>query len=107
VTALSWLGDPAAEDYAREVLARLESGLDGAIRPRRIATARVDLALALARTGHLDEAAGHALVALRSGRIVPSSAWRVHEVLAAVEAQDLAEATELRETYDIVVRPQA
>jgi hypothetical protein len=60
VTALSWLGDPAAEDYAREVLTHLESGRDGAPRPRRIATARIDLALALVRIGNLDEAAGRA-----------------------------------------------
>jgi hypothetical protein len=100
VSALSWIGDPAAEDYAREVLARLESGRDGAIRARRIATAHVDLALALVRIGNLDEAAGHAMVALRSDRIVPSSAWRVQEILAAVEEQGLAEAAELREAYD-------
>jgi hypothetical protein len=104
VTALSWLGDPAAEDYAREVLTRLESGRDGAARPRRIATAHIDLALALVRIGNLDEATGHALVALRSGRIVPSSAWRVGEVLAAVETQVIAEAAELREAYEGVLR---
>jgi len=28
-TTLSWLGDPAAESYARQVLARLESAVDG------------------------------------------------------------------------------
>jgi transcriptional regulator with XRE-family HTH domain len=105
VTALSWIGDPAAEDYAREVLARLESGRDGAIRPRRIATARIDLALALVRIGNLDEAAGHAIVALRSGRIVPSSAWRAREILVAVEQHELAEAVELREAYDSIAQP--
>jgi hypothetical protein len=105
VTALSWLGDPAAVDYAREVLTRLESGLDGAPRPRRIATARIDLALALVRIGHLDEAAGQAIVALQSGRIVPSSTWRVEEVLAAVEALDLTEAAELRDSLDALSPP--
>ena len=69
VTALSWLGAAAAEGYAREVQARLESGRDGALRPRRIATARVDLALALVRVGNLDKAAGQA-TALACG-IVP------------------------------------
>jgi hypothetical protein len=32
-TTLSWLGDPAAEPYARQVLARLESVVDGPPRP--------------------------------------------------------------------------
>jgi transcriptional regulator with XRE-family HTH domain len=105
VTALSWIGDPAAEDFAREALARLESGRDGAIRPRRIATAHVDLALALVRIGNLDEAAGHAIVALRSGRIVPSSAWRVQEILAAVQEQGLAESLELLEAYEGIAPP--
>jgi transcriptional regulator with XRE-family HTH domain len=104
VTALSWLADPAAVNFAREVLTRLESGRDGA-RPRRIATARVDLALALVRAGNLDEAAGHAIVALRSGRIVPSSAWRVKEILAIVEEHDIAEAAELREAYEELSPP--
>jgi hypothetical protein len=33
VTTLAWIGDPAAEGYARDVLARLESGRDGGLRP--------------------------------------------------------------------------
>ena len=78
----------------------MESGRDGGIRPRRIATARLDLALALIRVGSLDEAAGQATIALRSGRIVPSSAWRAAEILTAVEATGLAEAAELRSAYD-------
>jgi hypothetical protein len=40
VTTLAWIADPAAEHHAREVLARLESGSDGGLRPRRIATAK-------------------------------------------------------------------
>ncbi|MDQ4105314.1 MAG: XRE family transcriptional regulator, partial [Actinomycetota bacterium] len=38
-TALSWLGDPAAEDIARHAAARYETGG----RPRRLATAYLDL----------------------------------------------------------------
>ena len=53
-TTLSWLGDPAAERYARQVLARVDTGLDGPPRPRRAATARLDLALALAATGRAE-----------------------------------------------------
>jgi hypothetical protein len=45
-TTLAWLGDPAAEGCARQVLARLESSDDGPPRPRRAASARLDLSLA-------------------------------------------------------------
>ena len=101
-TILSWLADQAAENYTREVLARLESGSDGGTRPRRIATARLDLALTLAGLGNLDEAAGQTLAALKSGRIVSSSAWRADEIVTAVESHRLAEAAELREAYDAI-----
>ena len=66
-TTLAWLGDPAAEAYARNVLARLESSIDGPPRPRRAATARLDLSLALIAAGRHDEAAGTALEAVTSG----------------------------------------
>jgi hypothetical protein len=102
VTTLSWIGDPAAEGYAREVLARLQSGRDGGPRPRRTATARLDLALILVGAGSLDEAAGQARAALESGRIVPSSAWCAGEIVAAVEAAGLREAAELRQAYEAV-----
>ncbi len=98
-TTLSWIGDRAAEGIAREVLARLESARDGGPRPRRTATARLDLALTLIRVGNLDEATSQAVTAVKSGRIVPSSAWRVAEVVAAVEQADLTEAFDLRELY--------
>jgi hypothetical protein len=100
VTTLSWIADPAAEDYAREVLARLESGRDGGFRPRRTATARRDLALTLVRIGNLDEAAEQALAALRSGHIVPSSAWRAAEILTAVDHAHLGTAADLRQAYE-------
>jgi hypothetical protein len=101
-TTLSWLGDPAAEPYAREVLARLESGRDGGPRPRRTASARLDLALALVAAEKPDEAAGQALAAMRSGRIVPSNAWRAAEIVLAVEAAGLPEGAELREAYETI-----
>lgn len=43
-TTLAWAGDPAAASVARDVIAELEQ--EGA-RPRRIASARLDLGLAL------------------------------------------------------------
>jgi hypothetical protein len=74
-TSLAWLGDPAGEQVAREVTDRYAHGP-----ARRLATARIDLGLILARDGRADEAAHLALLAADSGRLVPSNAWRVVEV---------------------------
>jgi transcriptional regulator with XRE-family HTH domain len=98
-TTLAWLGDPAAEGYARHILARLESAIDGPPRPRRAATARLDLSLALIAAGRDDEAAGTAMEAIASGRIVPSSYWRAREVIHAVTERGVPEAAELAEAY--------
>ncbi len=98
-TTLSWLGDPAAEDHARHVLRQLESPADGPPRPRRAASARIDLSLALAAVGKPDEAGGVALRAITSGRLVPSNYWRAGEVIEAVETHGVPEAAELPEAY--------
>jgi transcriptional regulator with XRE-family HTH domain len=98
-TTLAWLGDPAAERYARHVLVRLESSIDGPPRPRRAASARLDLSLALIAAGRHDEAAGTALEAISSGRIVPSNYWRAREVIQAVAQRGVPEAADLAEAY--------
>jgi hypothetical protein len=98
-TTLAWLGDPAAESYARSVLARLESAADGPPRPRRAASARLDLSLALIVAGGHDEAAGTALEAISSGRIVPSNYWRAREVIHAVAERGVPEAADLADAY--------
>ena len=98
-TTLAWLGDPAAEGYARHVLARLESAIDGPPRPRRAASARLDLSLALIAADRHDEAAGTALEAINSGRIVRSNYWRAREVIRAVAERGVPEAAELAEAY--------
>ena len=98
-TTLSWLGDPAAEPYARQVLARLESTVDGPPRPRRAASARLDLSLALIAAGRPDEAASTALEAVTSGRLVPSNYWRAREVIRAVAGKGVPEVRELTEAY--------
>ncbi|WP_431931686.1 helix-turn-helix domain-containing protein [Nonomuraea jabiensis] len=98
-TTLSWLGDPAAVGYARQVLVRLESTEDGGPRPRRAASARLDLALALLATDEPGEAGHVTLQAVMSGLLVPSNYWRAKEVIAGVEEHGLAEAVELREAY--------
>ena len=98
-TTLAWIGDPAAERYARQVLARLESTVDGPPRPRRAASARLDLSLALIAAGRHDEAAGTTLEAISSGRLVPSNYWRAREVIQAVAKRGVPEAAELAEAY--------
>ncbi|MBB5776913.1 hypothetical protein [Nonomuraea jabiensis] len=98
-TTLSWLGDPAAVGYARQVLARLESTEDGGPRPRRAASARLDLALALLATDDPGEAGHVTLQAVMSGLLAPSNYWRAIQVIAGVEEHGLAEAVELREAY--------
>jgi hypothetical protein len=98
-TTLAWAGDPGAEGHARQVLARLGSDADGNPRPRRAASARLDLALTLTGAGRLDEAAGTALDAVTSRLLVPSNFWRAEEVISAVAARAEPEVRELREAY--------
>ncbi|QXJ26379.1 transcriptional regulator [Actinomadura graeca] len=98
-TTLSWLGDPAAVPLARGVLDRLERPAAGPARPRRAASARLDLALALLTAEQADEAAQRALEAMGSGRLVPSNHWRAAEVVTAVEALGLPEAADLNEAF--------
>ncbi len=98
-TTLSWLADPAGEHVARLVLERLESSIDGPPRPRRAASARIDLSLALLAADKPDEAAGVALHAVTSGRLVPSNYWRAREVVQAVAEAGPAEAAELADAY--------
>lgn len=99
-TTLAWLGDAAAEPYAREVIARLTPSDDVTRWPRRVASAEIDLALVLLAHDRLDEACDAARKALLSGRVVPSNHWRALEVVKAVEDRKLPEAADLRETYE-------
>ena len=98
-TTLSWMGDPAAEPYARGVLERIEGLARGNARPRRAASARLDLALALLAANQPEEAVHRALEAVTSGRLVPSSYWRAAEIVAAVEQLRIAETDALRDAY--------
>lgn len=92
-TALAWAGDPAGEQIAREVADRYTAGP-----PRRLATARIDLGLILARAGRPDEAAQLGTLAAGSGRLVPSNRWRVAELDDALASRrDVPEVAELHE----------
>jgi transcriptional regulator with XRE-family HTH domain len=101
-TTLAWSGDPAAEEYARIVVAELDQSPIS--RPRRTASARLDLGLALVAAGKPDEASSVAMAAIESGRVVGSNWWRVAEVLAGVEQAGIPEAMELREAAE-ALRP--
>ena len=95
-TTLAWIGDPAAEDYARAAVDQLAD--DG--RPRRSAMARLDLSLALVASRKPDEASAEAAGAIECGFLVASNWWRATEVLTAVEASGASEAAELRDAYE-------
>jgi len=97
-TTLAWLGDRAAEPHARQVLARMEHPAQELPRPRRAASARLDLALALTAVEEIDEATSTTLDAVTSGLLVPSNYWRATEVICAVAGRG-APAAELQEAY--------
>lgn len=98
-TTLAWLGDAAAEPYARELIKRMSPSEDVTQWPRRVASANIDLALVLLKGNRLDEACDSAQKAILSGRVVPSNHWRALEVVKAVEARQLPEGADLREAY--------
>jgi transcriptional regulator with XRE-family HTH domain len=104
-TTLAWLGDPAAETYAREILNRLATfgQASNGKWPRRMASANLDLALSLLLTGKHDEACDAALRGIASGRVAPSNHWRAAEVVKAVEARQVPGAADLREAYQHLV----
>ncbi|MGP2437034.1 helix-turn-helix transcriptional regulator [Streptomyces sp. JW3] len=99
-TTLAWLGDAAAEPYAREVIKRLGPSEDVGQWPRRVASANIDLGLVLLAGDRLDEACDAVRKAILSGRVVPSNHWRALEVVRVVEARRLSEASDLREAYE-------
>ncbi|MGY4910374.1 helix-turn-helix domain-containing protein [Micromonospora aurantiaca (nom. illeg.)] len=96
-TTLAWAGDPGAEQVARAVLADLDPYGDGGARPRRSASARLDLGLALVAAGQPDEAVALGAQAVASGRVVPSNWWRAAELLAKVEDLGVPEAAMFHE----------
>jgi transcriptional regulator with XRE-family HTH domain len=103
-TTLAWVGDSAAEGYAREVIEKLRGEEDAGRWPRRLASAQIDLGLALVAAGKPDEAAATAQTAILSGRIVPSNEWRALEVVTAVEQRGLPEAADLRDAFETLRR---
>jgi hypothetical protein len=103
-TTLAWLGDVASEHHARHVVATLTHEAEAGRWPRRLASANIDLALALLLTDRLDEACAVAQASMLSGRLVASNHWRGLEVVRTVESRGLPEAPELREAYELMRR---
>jgi transcriptional regulator with XRE-family HTH domain len=98
-TTLAWAGDTTAELVSREILAELADPGCGMARPRRIALARLDLALALIAAGKFDEAIASTADAVASGRLAPVDRPRVSEIVAAVMSRAVRGAAELAEAY--------
>ncbi len=103
-TTLAWLGDVASEHHARQVVATLTHEAEAGRWPRRLASANIDLALALLLTDRLDEACAVTQASMLSGRLVASNHWRALEVVRSVEARGLPEAVDLREAYELMKR---
>ncbi len=80
-----WLADyKQAETHARTALAVGESAAPPNCSPRRDAIARIDLSIALAHLGSLDEATSHGSQALSSVRVVDSVLARAGELSKAL-----------------------
>jgi chorismate mutase len=92
----------ASEHHARHVVATLTQEAEAGRWPRRLASANIDLALALLLTERLDEACAVAQAAMLSGRLVASNHWRAREVVRTVEARGLPAASDLREAYELM-----
>jgi len=90
-----------AEDYAREVIARSDGRQGGARWPRRLLTARMDLALALTQLDRPDEATHVGGLALASDSLVASNLWQASELDAALmrDYATLPEAQDLHDRY--------
>ena len=98
-----WLGDGRrAEASARQVIAQADRDPTVAQRwPTRLATAHVELGLALALQGRIDEACAVASQAFDGPYLRSSTVWRAGELDAALMAwhASLPEVREFHERY--------
>jgi hypothetical protein len=80
-TTFAWLGaSDHAEQYARQAIRCYEDEATQGRSLRRLATARIDLAVVVADRDRPQEACHLGEQALASGRWVPSNIWRVAEL---------------------------
>jgi tetratricopeptide (TPR) repeat protein len=105
--AFVWLGDDdgAAEEYARRAVAQYADASDGRW-VRRLALARIDLAVVLARADQPEEAAQLGKLALDSDRLATSDLYHVESLYQTLTARypELAEAAEFRDRF-VEARP--
>jgi transcriptional regulator with XRE-family HTH domain len=97
-TTLTWIGDPAAAEHAREVVRSMATGGLAGGRVRRLALSRLDLSLALMQRDEAEEAAQVAVTAMRS-RLFGSDLWRASEVVDRLEEFGTRVAAPVREVY--------
>jgi transcriptional regulator with XRE-family HTH domain len=80
-TTFAWLGaSDDAEQFARQAIRCYEDEAKQGRSLRRLATARIDLAVVVADQDRPQEACHLGEQALTSGRLVPSNIWRVAEL---------------------------
>lgn len=106
-TTLAWAGDPAAEEATRSAIADMHTSGEDVRRPRRAASAQLDLSLALIAARKPEEAAAVATAAITSGRVVPSNWWRAAEIMTSVESLGIAEVRDLRDAFEAYRPPAA
>jgi tetratricopeptide (TPR) repeat protein len=106
-TCYVWLQEPVrAEEHARHVI---EQNGDRASRnwwPTRVGTARVELALAFAQQGRVDEAARTGADVLSADFLRRSTVWRAGELDALLQKghADVAEVEDFHEQYVLARR---
>jgi pyruvate dehydrogenase complex dehydrogenase (E1) component len=106
-TCYVWLHEPArAEEHARHVI---EGNGDPASRnwwPTRVGTARIELALAFAQQGRIDEAARTGADVLSADFLRRSTVWRAGELDKVLRKghADVAEVEDFHEHYVLARR---
>ena len=101
-TTLAWLGAGGrAEAYAREAIRSYDAESGRTTSLRRLATARIDLAMTVAQQDRPEEACYLGEQALRSGRLLPSNVWRAGELDAELQSRHrkVADVRDFHEHY--------
>lgn len=93
--------DTLAEDYARRAVAQYDTGPGNGRWVHRLALARVDLALVLARAGQPSEAVHLGMQALGSWRVVASDIWLIGDLDQTLTGRygDAAEVDDFHDSY--------
>jgi transcriptional regulator with XRE-family HTH domain len=106
-TVYTWLGEwDLAERSARRVIAEFSDPAGPTYWPTRVGTTRMDLGIALAHRGEVDEAAAEAAQGFEGPFVRQSTIWRAAELDGILrEHEDVREARDFRERYALVRDP--